>query len=41
MAYGIYKDIKLFLLLREEHRLGVFENSMLREIFGHKWDKLT
>jgi hypothetical protein len=27
--------------VREEQRLGVFENRMLRRIFGHKRDKLT
>jgi hypothetical protein len=26
--------------LREEHRLRVFENMMLREIFGPKEDKV-
>jgi hypothetical protein len=29
------------LTLREEHRLGVFENRVLRRIFGQKRDKLT
>jgi hypothetical protein len=29
------------LTLREEHRLGVFENRMLRRIFGPKRDKVT
>jgi hypothetical protein len=27
--------------LREEHRLRVFENRVLREIFGHKRDGVT
>jgi hypothetical protein len=27
--------------LREEHRLGVFENRVLRRIFGPKRDELT
>jgi hypothetical protein len=26
---------------REEHRLGVFENRVLRGIFGHKSDEVT
>jgi hypothetical protein len=29
------------LTLREEHRLRVFENRMLRWIFGPKWDEVT
>jgi hypothetical protein len=29
------------LKLREEHRLGVFENRMLRRIFGPKRDEVT
>jgi hypothetical protein len=27
--------------LREEHRLRVFKNSVLRKIFGPKMDKVT
>jgi hypothetical protein len=27
--------------LREEHRLGVFENRVLRRIFGPKRDEVT
>jgi hypothetical protein len=27
-------------MLREEHRLRVFENRVLRRIFGHKRDEL-
>jgi hypothetical protein len=30
-----------FLTLREEHRLRVFENRVLRRIFGPKRDKVT
>jgi hypothetical protein len=29
------------LTLREEHRLGVFENRVLRKIFGPKRDEVT
>jgi hypothetical protein len=31
----------LVLKLREEHRLGVFENRVLRRIFGPKRDEVT
>jgi hypothetical protein len=30
-----------FLTLREEHRLGVLENRVLRRIFGPKRDEVT
>jgi hypothetical protein len=30
-----------FLILREEHRLRVFENGVLRRIFGSKRDEVT
>jgi len=29
------------LTLREERRLRVFENRVLRKIFGSKWDEVT
>jgi hypothetical protein len=29
------------LILREEHRLNMFENRMLRKIFGSIWDAVT
>ena len=29
------------LTLREERRLRVFENRVLRRIFGPKWDEVT
>jgi hypothetical protein len=48
---GIYKTIILSVVLygyetwsltvREEHRLRVFENRMLRKIFGPKRDEVT
>jgi len=30
-----------FLTLREEHRLKVFENRMLKKMFGRKMDEVT
>jgi hypothetical protein len=30
-----------FLTLREEHRLRVFENRVLRRLFGQKRDEIT
>ena len=37
-----YMGVKLDLLtLREEHRLGVFENRVLRKISGPKRDEVT
>jgi hypothetical protein len=30
----------LALILRDEHRLRVFENRVLRGIFGPEWDKV-
>jgi hypothetical protein len=48
---GIYKNIMLpvvlygcktwSLILREEHRLRVFEYRVLRRLFGPKWDEVT
>jgi hypothetical protein len=38
ILYGC--DIRA-LTLREEHRLRVFENKVLRRIFGPKRDKMT
>jgi hypothetical protein len=48
---GVYKTINLpvvlygyktcSLILSEKHRLMVFENRMLRRIFGPKWDEVT
>jgi hypothetical protein len=31
----------LYLTLREEYRLRMFENRVLRRIFGSKWDEVT
>jgi hypothetical protein len=33
--------VKLGLILREEHRLMVFENRLVRGIFGTKRDEVT
>jgi hypothetical protein len=33
--------VKLGLALREEHRLRVFENRVLRRTFGQKMDEVT
>jgi hypothetical protein len=51
LKISIYKTIILPLVLygcetwcltlREEHRLGVFENRVLRRIFGPKRDEVT
>jgi hypothetical protein len=51
LKIGIYKSIILpvvlygcetwSLTLREEHRLGVFENRLLRRISGPKRDEVT
>jgi hypothetical protein len=38
---GLYGYETLSLTLREEHRLRVFENRMLRRIFGPKRDEVT
>jgi hypothetical protein len=43
----VYKTVILYgcktwsLTLREEHRLRVFENKVLRRIFGPKRDEVT
>jgi hypothetical protein len=37
----LYECEKLVLTLREEHRLRVFENRVLRRIFGLKTDEVT
>jgi hypothetical protein len=34
-------DVKHGLTLREEHRLGVFKNRVLRRMFYAKRDKVT
>jgi hypothetical protein len=40
-ACGLYGCEIWSLTLREEHRLGVFENRVLRRIFGPKRDEVT
>jgi hypothetical protein len=37
----LYGCETLSLILREEHRLRVFENRVLRRIFGRKRDEVT
>jgi hypothetical protein len=37
----LYGCATLSLTLREEYRLGVFENRVLRRIFGPKRDEVT
>jgi hypothetical protein len=43
MKIKVYRVITfpVVLYVREEHRLRVFENRVLRKIFGLKRDKLT
>jgi hypothetical protein len=50
VKFKIYKTVNLRLLygcetwsltLRDEHRLLVFENRVLRKIFGRKRDEVT
>jgi hypothetical protein len=37
----LYGCVSWSLTLREEHRLRVFENSLLRKIFGHRREEVT
>jgi hypothetical protein len=37
----LYRCETWSLTLREEHRLSVFENGVLRRISGPKWDEVT
>jgi hypothetical protein len=37
----LYGCETLSLTIREEHRLRVYEKSVLRRIFGRKWDEVT
>jgi hypothetical protein len=37
----LYGYVTLSLTLREEHRLRVFENRMLRRLYKPKWDQVT
>jgi hypothetical protein len=41
LPVGLYGCKTLSLTLREEHRLRVFENRVLRRIFGPKRDEMT
>jgi hypothetical protein len=37
----LYGPVSWFLTLGEERRLRVFENRVLKRIFGPKWDEVT
>jgi hypothetical protein len=41
LRLGFYRRLAWSLTLREEHRLRVFENRVLRRIFGPKRDGVT
>ena len=41
LLFVLYGCKTLFVTLREERRLMVFENSVLRRIFGSKRDEAT
>jgi hypothetical protein len=41
LSFVLYGCETCSLTLREEHRLRVFENRMLRRIFGPKRDEVT
>jgi hypothetical protein len=41
LAFVLYVYETWPLTLKEEHRLRVFENRVLRRIFGPKWDGVT
>jgi hypothetical protein len=41
LIYKAYQEITWSLTLREEHKLRVFENRVLRRIFGPKREEVT
>jgi len=41
LAVGLYESETWFLILRDNRRLRVFENRVLRRIFGPRWDEVT
>jgi hypothetical protein len=41
LPMGLYECETWYLTLREEHRLSVFENRVLRRIFGPERDEVT
>jgi hypothetical protein len=41
MGEWMYRCKTWSLTLKEEHRLGVYENRMLRGIFGPEGDEIT
>jgi hypothetical protein len=40
LPFTLYRCESWSLILREEHRLGVFENRVLRRVFGPKRDEV-
>jgi hypothetical protein len=41
LPVALYDCETLSLTLKEEHRLGAFENKVLRRMFGYKRDEIT
>jgi hypothetical protein len=41
LSVVLYGRETWFLTLREEHRLGVFENRVLRIMLGPKWEEVV
>jgi hypothetical protein len=41
ILYAVFMGVKLCLLLREEHGFRLYENKVLRRIFGPKREEVT
>jgi hypothetical protein len=41
LPFVLYRCETSSLTLREDHGLRVFENGVLRKVFGPKWDEIT